>query len=165
MSNEELYVYITYGEIEEAHVSNSLDDMLCYAHDHVTQYLVDHRRHEDGFEVTEEVAKDFDVKIYKVGETVDLPYQEWVDEFYAERRNWKVEDQNRDYEQYLRLKAKFEREDPEPLLVWGGNMKVKSSGDVVHVQLWREEGKIVARLAGNAEERGYSPDAFEHIEE
>ena len=82
---------------------------------HVDMYICDHRKHNLPLQVTEEEIRNLDVRLYALEPEGDvfptLPIQEWYDQWYAERVQHKKEEEEREYQLFLELKAKYEGTD------------------------------------------------------
>jgi hypothetical protein len=59
--------------------------------------------------VTPQIEREMDVYLYKLaGENlVPLPFQEWFDEYYRDLRQGEIDDEEREWQWYLKLAEKF----------------------------------------------------------
>jgi len=66
-------------------------------------------RHELPIKVTPELEKKVDVQVYilKPSDKVQLPLQQWFDEFYQDQQDMVVRDQNQDEKRFLELLVKY----------------------------------------------------------
>jgi len=89
----------------DLHTNESLEDVLAIAHDvGVVQHLVDHHREVAPPEATPE---EFDLRVFKATEEVELPLQEWVDAFYQERDLDDEELERKEKKELTRLLGKY----------------------------------------------------------
>jgi hypothetical protein len=61
-------------------------------------------------QVTEEIARNFDVRVYALnkGSQLTLPFQEWVDANHKHAQEYAQYSEEREYQQFVELRAKFE---------------------------------------------------------
>lgn len=116
MSDTIHWVLVTNGEVAfECHTSNS-KEILQQAQWAVEQRICDHLRHALPLKVTEQVAREFDIRAFSlpredqegVPERLVLPYQKWVDEYYQSSLDDKKETEEREYKRYLELREQHE---------------------------------------------------------
>lgn len=115
MTDKIHYVLVSGGEVSYEDWAPDPKRILSEAQLHVQQYICDFLRHTLPIKVTPELEKRFDVRVYALAteeqgipERLDLPFQEWVDQFYQNLKNEAVEDLEREYKSFLRLREKWE---------------------------------------------------------
>ncbi len=109
MSDERnpLYGLIIGGEWE------SLDEKLSEVMDRAKMWTMerigDHYRHALPLKVTPEIAREMDIYIYKITSEnrVELPFQQWFDEYHAEVEQGAVDDEECEWKRYLELAENF----------------------------------------------------------
>ncbi|MBD3262535.1 MAG: hypothetical protein GF334_12855 [Candidatus Altiarchaeales archaeon] len=108
------YVIVPIGggmDGETIEVTDSMAEVIDFCREWVYQQICDHHRNNLPLRVTEEVKRQFDIEVFKTTDTIELPFQEWADDYYRELKEGEKEDERREYERYLELKAKFEPEE------------------------------------------------------
>jgi hypothetical protein len=104
------YVVVWNGEITTEMFD--LESALCEAHSFVDQYISDFLRYDLPMKITPEEARRFDVKVFELKDEIELPLQEWVDQYYEDIKEWKEKAEEREYKQFLELYEKFKNRIP-----------------------------------------------------
>jgi hypothetical protein len=113
-----LFVVVQFGEVHSW--TSSEQSALKSARECVEQQIVDHWRHKLPVKVTEDIARDLDVRLYRLDSRSELtlPIQQWFDENYKQRQESARDDEEREYRRFLELRAKheerFQREASRP---------------------------------------------------
>jgi len=113
-----LFVVVQFGEVQSWAYSEKA--AMDSAHECVDQQITDHWRHKLPIQVTPELARNLDVRVYRcdAASQVELPIQQWFDENYRQRQEAVQEDAERDYKRFLELRAqyeeRFQRENSRP---------------------------------------------------
>lgn len=103
-----LYVVVQFGEVHAWAYTE--EAALVSAHECVDQQIADHWRHKLPVQVTETIARDLDVRLYRLDSKsqLTLPIQQWFDENYQERQASSKDDEELEYKRFLELRAKYE---------------------------------------------------------
>ena len=105
---KELFVVVPFsGDYMAAEAIVGEKEARTYAQHCVLQHISDHE--ELPLRVSKKVAENIGVYLFRVQEELELPIQEWADELYQEIQENRKEDEEREYQLYLRLKAKYEK--------------------------------------------------------
>lgn len=109
------WVLVTHGEVAYETWQKDSKEILTEARLAVDQHICDHLRHDLPFQVTEQTAREFDVRAFSlpregqgVPERLVLPYQQWVDEYYQRGLQDDKDSEERQYKYYLELREKHE---------------------------------------------------------
>jgi len=104
----EMWVVIQFGE--PLAWAPSETGAFAIARECVDQAITDHWKHKLPMQVTPEIARAFDVRVYRCDHqsSVELPFQKWVDENYRHRQEWANGEDEREYKRYLELREKYE---------------------------------------------------------
>lgn len=105
------YILIIHGG-DSIYCYPDVDDALIDAKDYVFQVINDHLRHDLPLKATDfrwsheagtTIAEAFDIELYSVSpekqEAVELPFQEWLDAYYAEQKDGRRETRIRELRQ------------------------------------------------------------------
>lgn len=108
MEENEMFIVVAYGEFYSS--SHSRETAIGNARNVVDQHISDHMKHMLPLQVTDEVVRAFDVRVYACGPSsmVQLPFQEWVDENYRHREEYLKESEALEYKRFLELRSKYE---------------------------------------------------------
>lgn len=101
---EEKYIVVAYGQPSE--LIRNKESALFDAQTHFMQYVCDHRSLP--LEVTDDVRKSCDVKVYRLFEELDLPLQDWADEMCEDRREDYEQSRVDMFDTYVKLREYFE---------------------------------------------------------
>ncbi len=103
-----MYVVVQFGEIQSW--SYSEEAALSSAAECVDQQIADHWRHKLPVQVTPEMARDLDIRMYRLDaqSQVELPFQKWFDQYYQERQESARDEEEREYKRFLELRKKYE---------------------------------------------------------
>lgn len=103
-----IYVVVQFGEIHAWAYSE--EAALVSAHECVDQQIADQWRHKLPVQVTETIARDLDIRLYRLDSKsqLTLPIQQWFDENYKERQESAKLDEEHEYKRFLELRAKYE---------------------------------------------------------
>jgi len=76
----------------------------------VYQYISDHKRHHLPLKMTDDEIRSMDVEVHILdsGSQIDLPYQQWVDDYYQEMQDDKKKEEEHEYKRFLELREKWE---------------------------------------------------------
>ncbi len=76
----------------------------------VDQYISDFLRDALPIKITKGEAALFDIQVYEIGEDqiVDLPLQQWCDQYYQEMEDSAKEEEEVKYQRYLTAREEFE---------------------------------------------------------
>jgi hypothetical protein len=98
----------THGEFAVS--SDDEETIMAEAEMHCNQYICDFWRHDLPKKLNAEDKASLDVHVFDLQEMrkLDLPFQEWVDEWYADKREADREEEQREYKRYLELREKWE---------------------------------------------------------
>jgi len=104
-----MYILESGGEIWPNFVMENIDQALEEAKNCVDQYICDFQRHNLP-KNTKDEDFDPDVRVYYVSKKneLELPLQEWTDEYYQRQKEYVEKDKRREYKRYLELKEKYE---------------------------------------------------------
>ena len=104
----EMWIVVQFGELW-AHAFSE-QGALDAARESVDQAITDHWKHKLPLQVTEEIARSFDVRVYRCDAScqVALPFQKWVDENYKHRQEVDEFEKDREYRRFLELREKYE---------------------------------------------------------
>jgi hypothetical protein len=103
------FVMFTFGEF--AFSSEDEETILTEAQMHCNQYICDFWRNcELPKKLTDEDKASLDVHVFDLQEMkkLDLPFQDWVDDWYADKREAERDEEQREYKRYLELREKWE---------------------------------------------------------
>lgn len=92
---------------ESLGVYEEFEDAIGACDDHVTQQICDHFRHLLPLRVTQDIARRFDLRLFQTMGEIKLPFQKWVDEFYQEQQDYKIDTEQREKAELVRLLAKY----------------------------------------------------------
>lgn len=111
---ETLYVFVGGGGDSVA-VTTDKDEALFWAFDDAS-WRVGDLRHKMPLKLSEEDKANFDIYVFKVTKDnmVELPFQDWVDDYYANMKYEKKSEPYREYQRYLELKEKWEGKEAPP---------------------------------------------------
>jgi hypothetical protein len=95
---------------EQLEVYEAEKEALQSCREQIDQQITDHHRHNLPLKVTPEIERRFDLRLFQTQGELELPFQEWVDDYYQQQQDWKKEREEQEYLRYLELKAKYENE-------------------------------------------------------
>lgn len=103
-----LWVIVHFGEVWGHTYSE--EEALDIARHLVDQTIADHWSHLLPMQVTPEIARGFDVQVYRCASSslLKLPLQQWTDENYQYRQKSEAHDENMEYKRYVQLREKYE---------------------------------------------------------
>lgn len=103
-----LFVVVYLGEVWSW--SFSEESALFSASECVDQQITDHWRYKLPVQVTPDIARDMDIRVYRLdaNSQLDLPFQKWFDENYNSRNEIAADEEGREYKRFLELRAKYE---------------------------------------------------------
>lgn len=106
-NRQTMYALIVDGEIE--YIGHEKDVALKAAHSAVDQKISDHHRHRLPVHIDSTAAYELDVYVYEMNNDnrLDLPFQQWFDDYYAEMKEYDREQEEREWKHYLELREKF----------------------------------------------------------
>lgn len=132
-----LWVLVSGGEITYSVWESSPKEVLNEARISVHDYTSDFLRHDLPVKVDDALKARFDLDVYALPREeqgapyrVDLPYQEWVDEYYTEMVQSEKEEVFHSFESYLERRDVWEGKPVPPgFAEWAANRRRFRSGD------------------------------------
>lgn len=109
---KKLYVFVSGGG-DQVCATTDKKEALFWAYEDAS-YKIHDLRHKMPLKLTEEDETDFDVYVFEVtaDNLIEIPFQDWMDEYYNLRRWEEKSEPYREYQRYLELKEKWEGEEP-----------------------------------------------------
>ena len=104
-----MYVLLIGGEA--VYSTSDPADAIREARESVHQYITDHMRNDLPVQLTDEDISWMDVELHKLlGESsqMDIPYQKWADEYFAQQEKWEEEEKEEEYRTFVRLRGIYE---------------------------------------------------------
>jgi len=101
------YLVIVGGEIYED--TESKKDAFMFAHNYVDQHITDFLKHDLPIKINEDMIRKIDVYVAKISneDLVELPYQQWADEYYKDLKEDEKYMEEQEYKWFLELYEKF----------------------------------------------------------
>jgi hypothetical protein len=95
---------------EAAFSTSDMTHMLLEARTSFDQHITDHRRQDLPFKITEEDERWFDIEVHTLdGESQhELPFQEWLDDYYREEQAGRRQDEESEYRRFIELLGRLE---------------------------------------------------------
>ncbi len=106
------FIMLTYGA--DTFACSDERSAMRECRQHITQVMCDHYQHKLPLVITPDIIRSFNIRLIKVGPEqgdvteINLPYQEWADQYYRELRDSLDAVERHEIQRYLELKAKYE---------------------------------------------------------
>ncbi len=107
LGEKKLYILVHAGDVVAW--STNKEDVLFEAYEVAQYYINDFWRHKLPMKLTEDDIHSIDVYVFELDKEslVELPAQEWVDDYYIAQRDEKRAAPIREYKHYLELTEKW----------------------------------------------------------
>ena len=112
MADRVLYLVVSGGR--PVHWTDSKEDALLEAKSSFEEHVTHFWRHKLPLKMTEDIVREIDLFVAEVSESssMEIPWQKWHDDSYAERQIYAQEDKDSEeaeYQRYLKLHEKWNR--------------------------------------------------------